>query len=161
MSAVVGPCQRRVIVGRASSAPLLIDDVPRNAVSWGGGIVLQDIWSSTAMPPSYEPVYGGTDLRESVPPSGTRWMMVEFPASDGQEATSTPIMHATKSIDYVTVVTGSVDLILEGESITLTHGDCLVQLGETHAWVNRTSDPCVVSVVMLGTDAPPVSVTHS
>lgn len=62
-----------------------------------------------------------------------------------------PGMHETPTVDYVTVVKGTVVLELDdGKTIELHQGDTVVQQGARHAWRNPTSEPVTVSVVMLG-----------
>ena len=60
-------------------------------------------------------------------------------------------MHATDSIDYVVILSGSCTLVMEGgEEVELGVGDTVVQGGVKHAWHNRTKDPCVLVVVVVG-----------
>lgn len=67
-----------------------------------------------------------------------------------------PRRHRTDSIDYLVVLSGSVTMELDGCKVDLKAGDCLVQRGTIHNWVNSGSEPCVMAVVLL--DAHPVRV---
>ncbi|MCH8051702.1 MAG: cupin domain-containing protein [Chloroflexi bacterium] len=59
-------------------------------------------------------------------------------------------MHRTDTIDFVTVVSGEVFLKLDdGAEVHLSAGDLVVQRGTWHAWRNRSSEPCILSAVMV------------
>jgi mannose-6-phosphate isomerase-like protein (cupin superfamily) len=62
-----------------------------------------------------------------------------------------PGMHTTDTVDLDLVISGEVWLELDdGKEIQLRAGDCVVQNGTRHAWHNRTSEPAVLFVTLLG-----------
>jgi mannose-6-phosphate isomerase-like protein (cupin superfamily) len=61
-----------------------------------------------------------------------------------------PGMHRTDTLDLLTVVSGEVWLVLEESEVHLKMGDCVVQRGTWHAWRNRSSAPCLLAGVMIG-----------
>jgi hypothetical protein len=62
-----------------------------------------------------------------------------------------PGMHTTDTVDIDVVISGEVWLELDdGKEIHLVAGDSVVQNGTRHAWHNRTSDPAVIFVTLLG-----------
>ncbi|HXQ76434.1 MAG TPA: cupin domain-containing protein [Acidimicrobiales bacterium] len=62
-----------------------------------------------------------------------------------------PGMHTTDTVDLDLVVSGEVWLELDdGAEVHLRAGDCVVQNGTRHAWHNRTSEPAVLFVTLLG-----------
>ncbi|HEY7946664.1 MAG TPA: cupin domain-containing protein [Acidimicrobiales bacterium] len=62
-----------------------------------------------------------------------------------------PGMHTTDTVDLDLVVSGEVWLELDdGEEVRLGVGDSVVQNGTRHAWHNRTSEPAVLFVTLLG-----------
>jgi quercetin dioxygenase-like cupin family protein len=62
-----------------------------------------------------------------------------------------PGMHTTDTVDLDLVVSGEVWLELDdGEEVHLRTGDCVVQNGTRHAWRNRSSEPAVLFVALLG-----------
>ena len=62
-----------------------------------------------------------------------------------------PGMHTTDTVDLDLVVSGEVWLELDdGAEVHLRAGDCVVQNGTRHAWHNRTSEPVVIFVTLLG-----------
>jgi hypothetical protein len=61
-------------------------------------------------------------------------------------------MHATPTIDLISVSAGKVLLRLDDGSATeLRPGDCVVQRGAMHAWANPFDEPCILTGVMLAT----------
>lgn len=62
-----------------------------------------------------------------------------------------PGMHTTETIDYGFVLEGSITLELDdGAKKVLNAGDCYVQNGTRHLWLNETDQRAVLGVVMLG-----------
>jgi quercetin dioxygenase-like cupin family protein len=66
-----------------------------------------------------------------------------------------PRNHRTDSIDYAVVMSGEIDMELDGTSVHLKAGDVLVQRGTIHNWVNKGTVPCVIAFALI--DAKPVS----
>ena len=65
-----------------------------------------------------------------------------------------PRNHRTSSIDYAVVISGELDMEMDGAVVHLTAGDVLVQRGTVHNWVNKGREPCVIAFVLI--DAMPV-----
>ena len=66
-----------------------------------------------------------------------------------------PTMHKTDSIDYLVVISGSMHMLMEEGEVELHAGDCIVQRGTNHAWVNRSGKPCLLAAVLIdGKPAP-------
>lgn len=67
--------------------------------------------------------------------------------------TPTPIanvlMHETKTIDFITIVSGEISCVYEDGEVTLRPGDTMIQREANHGWVNRSSEPCVMTCVMI------------
>ena len=62
-----------------------------------------------------------------------------------------PGMHTTDTVDFDVVVSGEIWLELDdGKEVKLETGDCVVQNGTRHSWHNRTSEPCVLAVALVG-----------
>ena len=62
-----------------------------------------------------------------------------------------PGMHTTDTVDFDVVVSGEVTLELDdGVEVSLKAGDCVIQNGTRHAWHNRSSENCVISVALIG-----------
>ena len=65
-----------------------------------------------------------------------------------------PGMHTTATVDLDLVLSGECWLELDdGEEVLLGPGDCVVQNGTRHAWHNRTAEPCMLFVALLGAES--------
>ena len=58
-------------------------------------------------------------------------------------------MHKTNSIDYLIVLSGEMIMEMEQGSTLIKQGDCIVQRGTNHAWVNRSDKPCLLAAVLI------------
>ena len=63
--------------------------------------------------------------------------------------------HRTDSIDYTIIMSGEIDMEMDGTMIHLKAGDVLVQRGTIHNWINNGSEPCVIAFALI--DAKPVT----
>jgi quercetin dioxygenase-like cupin family protein len=62
-----------------------------------------------------------------------------------------PGMHATDSVDFVVVLAGEVWLELDrGHETLVKAGDIVVQNGTRHSWHNKTDQPCVMAICLIG-----------
>jgi quercetin dioxygenase-like cupin family protein len=61
-----------------------------------------------------------------------------------------PRHHRTNSIDYAVVMSGSIELELDDETVQLATGDVLVQRGTIHNWKNSGKEPCVMAYILIG-----------
>jgi len=64
-----------------------------------------------------------------------------------------PAMHRTSTLDYVTVLSGQVTLLLDEGEVELHPFDTVVQRGTNHAFVNRGTEPALMTAVII--DASP------
>jgi quercetin dioxygenase-like cupin family protein len=108
------------------------------------------MWAITDVPPdlgqAIDPDHSAWKLGP-VPVGGARWTMLTF--HPGARARG---MHRTQTIDFVQVISGEIYLVLSGgDELRLGPGDTVVQRGATHAWENRTDEPCVMSAIMVTT----------
>jgi len=76
-----------------------------------------------------------------------RWLVV--PMEPGYEFG----MHYTDTIDFDTILAGSIELTLDDGTHALEAGDCVVVAGVDHAW-KAGPDGCTLSVMFLGTPPP-------
>jgi mannose-6-phosphate isomerase-like protein (cupin superfamily) len=74
-----------------------------------------------------------------------------FPALLSAYELEAPGMHASDTIDLITVTSGSVVLDLgDGGERTLAAGDAVVQHGTRHRWRNDGPEPVTMVVFMIG-----------
>jgi mannose-6-phosphate isomerase-like protein (cupin superfamily) len=77
-------------------------------------------------------------------------LLINSRGSSDRDNLSQPL-HRTVTLDYAIVFRGSVTLELEeGERITLSEGDTVVQRGTMHTWRNETKEWAKVYFVMTG-----------
>ncbi len=60
-----------------------------------------------------------------------------------------PMMHRTRSLDYVIIMSGEIDMLLDDSEVHLKAGDVVVQQATNHAWVNRGNEVCRVAFVLI------------
>jgi quercetin dioxygenase-like cupin family protein len=84
----------------------------------------------------------------SPPENGTQFGVVEFPPLDPANP-APPLWHRTRTVDYVVVVSGKIDLMLDHSVLHLKAGDTVVQQATNHAWVNRGKETCRLLFVLL------------
>jgi mannose-6-phosphate isomerase-like protein (cupin superfamily) len=174
------PDIRRVVTGLDADdkAVVLFDSrVPLAAGPFG--IASVNLWITEAYPPAL--LFNGDDpatrpIGISPPDNGTKFRIVEFPPLDaateaamdpqflakavgdrapvrGVPATH-PLMHRTRSLDYAVVLSGEVDMMLDGQSVHLAPGDVVVQQATNHGWVNRGKVPCRILFVLMDSQQP-------
>ena len=137
---------RRVITGHDANgrAIVRIDEVSKNLSSGRPGATACNIWTTEGFPADND---GGEDAGQrkagTTLPDGTIFRVIEF--APGVAARN----HRTDSIDYITVISGEIDMELDDSSVHLQAGDVMVQRGTIHNWVNRGPAPCVLSVVLI------------
>ena len=144
---------RRVVTGHDESgrAVVKIDEVSKNIVSNRPGASACVVWTTESFPVNNTGADDdglrkvGTTLK-----NGTVFRVIEFAPG------VSPRNHRTDSIDYAVVISGEIDMELDGSSVHLKAGDVLVQRGTIHNWINRGSEPCVMAFVLI--DAEPVEV---
>jgi mannose-6-phosphate isomerase-like protein (cupin superfamily) len=78
----------------------------------------------------------------ALPPDSERTDLVDAPPRQGFDRRG---FHATWTIDYLYVVEGELEMVLDTGSVRLVSGDCLVQQGTHHALRN----PGHTSVLLL------------
>lgn len=142
---------RRVITGHDASGRAIVQIDEAAAPTFVGrpGATACNVWTTEGFPVSNDGA-GDGGLRKvgMTLPNGTIFRMIEF--APGVAARN----HRTSSVDYIAVVSGEIDMELEGSVVHLRAGDVMVQRGTIHNWVNRGTEPCVLSVVLI--DAKPV-----
>ena len=149
------PPIRRIVTGHDGEvAKVLIDAPASNAKYPGPGTVSTLIWTTDKAPAE---IATGTNIEDmgarimgTAPPAhGSRFAVIDFPPGN------TGRMHRTETIDYVIVISGEIDMEMDGTTIHLKAGDVLVQRGTIHNWINRGTAPCVIAFVLI--DAKPVT----
>jgi len=137
---------RRVITGHDTKGKAIvkIDEVAKHLVTGRPGATACNIWTTEGFPVNND---GAEDAGQrkagTTLPNGTIFRMIEF--APGVAARN----HRTDSIDYITVISGEIDMELDDSSVHLQAGDVMVQRGTIHNWINRGTTPCVLTVVLI------------
>jgi len=154
----------RVVTGfDAGGDPTVIAAGEPPTVIHAGQYTTTELWVSGPSP--IAPGDTDTSTRQwalEPPPGGACFRIVEIaPADDGQSAADAGEpgeaehaefqgTHATGTLDYVTILTGEVTLVVGGREIVLRPGDSVVQQpGVPHDWQNRSGTTAVMVGVLL------------
>ena len=95
---------------------------------------------------------GARILGTAPPENGSRFIVMEFAPGIVSE------MHRTETIDYIVMLSGEIDMDMDEGSVKLSAGDIMVQRGTNHAWVNRSTAPARLAIVLM--DAKPLGIGH-
>ena len=137
---------RRVVTAhdKDGKATVAIDEVSRDVVSYRPGATIANIWSTEGFPVDND---GNDDpstrKHSTTTENGTVFRVLRL------EPGVSPRRHRTDSIDYAVVMSGEIDMELDGTSVHLKAGDVLVQRGTVHNWVNNGKEPCVIAFVLV------------
>jgi quercetin dioxygenase-like cupin family protein len=137
---------RRVVTGHNEQglARVIIDEQVKNVTSGRPGANSAVIWTSEGFPVDND---GNADTSGrktgTTLDNGIVFRVVSF--GPGVAARN----HRTDSIDYAAVLSGEIDMELDGETVHLKAGDVLVQRGTIHNWVNKGTEPCVIAFTLV------------
>ena len=145
---------RRVVTGvNASGKSVVVSDgpVPKDATwSESGTGSGGDLWivnrGTIDLTDQSDPLVGYT--LQSWPPSGGI-----IARMNTWEAGFMYPMHRSGTIDFVFIISGELELILEEGSTVLRTGETVVQCGTNHAWRVVGNEPCTFAAVLI--DASP------
>jgi len=175
----VAKAVRRLVTGHRANgqSTVLLDGAAPNVKQRRAGNASTLLWVSDETPAR---VSGSEDraAREiGVPPPrrGTIFRLAEFPPGVGGEVRDNeavlrdfgigpdvkrghpprhPAIHRTRSLDYVVVLEGEIDLLLDDRDVRLTAGDVIVQQATNHAWINRGTTTCRLAMVFIDAEEP-------
>ena len=136
---------RRVVTGHDANgkAIVTIDDTLPPA-SARRGVTTAVAWTSKGFPVDNNGTEDeGKRKTGTTHDNGTVFRIIEFAPGNG------PRNHRTDSIDYACVLSGEIDMDLDGEEVHLKAGDVIVQRGTIHNWINRGTEPCVIAFVLI------------
>ncbi len=140
---------RRVVTGHDDDgkAIVLFDEICKNLRSGRERHHSCVIWSTGSFPADNSHNDDGA-LRTvaSTDPGGSVFRVVRY------EPGVSPRNHRTDSIDYAVIISGEIDLELDGTMVHLKQGDVLVQRGTVHNWINRGVEPCVIAFALIAAD---------
>jgi mannose-6-phosphate isomerase-like protein (cupin superfamily) len=137
---------RRVVTGHDADgrAVVAIDEICQNKVSRRPQHESYVVWSTGEFPSDNASAADGA-ARDvpGIDPKGTVFRIIEYGPGVA------PRNHRTESLDYAVVMSGEIDMDIDGVEVHLRAGDVLVQRGTVHNWINRGSVPCVMAFVLV------------
>src|SRR5689334_5151372 len=104
---------RRVVLGTGADGKSRVtsDGPPPVVHRYGGGHAITELWATDTVPAPLDgddPTLAHAALDMQIAAGATRFWIAEFPPGD-----ENPVRHATDSIDYLVVMSGSVVLELD------------------------------------------------
>ena len=115
---------RRIVTDHNAQGRAVIasDEIRADAVSARPGHERLDLWKAT---------------------DGTVFRFVRY------EPGVAPRNHRTETIDYAIVLSGEIEMDVDGALVRLRAGDVLIQQNTMHNWVNRGAQACVIAFVLV------------
>ena len=174
----MGKAVRRLVTGHLADgrSTVLFDGAAPNVKQRQAGNASTLLWVTDEAPATT--ASSDRAAREiGVPPPrrGTIFRVAEFPPGVGGEVRDNetvlrdfgigadvkrghpprhPAIHRTRSVDYVVVLEGEIDLLLDDRDVRLGAGDVVVQQGTNHAWINRGAATCRLAMVFVDAEEP-------
>lgn len=148
---------RRVVVGADDDGTTSVwSDGPSPHVhtlpGYPPSLDLVDLWYTDATaPPGADTA--DRELAVAPDPGGALFRVVHFPPDaalpTGDDGAPALFWHATDTVDFNVVLSGTLSLLFDGGEVTLQAGDTLVVRGGRHAWSNRTDDVVTLATVAV------------
>ena len=152
----------RVVTGYDEDGnPAVIRQGEPSVVIHAGRYTTTELWVSGRGPLAAADADASTrEWALEPPPGGACFRIVEIAPGPGDggpgagepsdEHTEFQGAHATDTLDYVSVLSGQVTLVVGGTEVTLGPGDSVVQQpGVPHDWQNRSPERVVMAGVLL------------
>jgi quercetin dioxygenase-like cupin family protein len=137
---------RRVVTSHDATgkAIVTIDETARNLVSTRPGVSTCVAWTSEGFPVDNNGEADEASRKTGTTHAdGTVFRIIEFAPGNAERN------HRTDSLDYACVLSGEIDMDLDGTNVHLKAGDVIVQRGTIHNWINRGTEPCVIAFVLI------------
>ena len=168
---------RRALTGRDASGKSVFQsfDVTPQVINFKSipGLAFYELYATDDMPrlTGQEPDPMTTKKGSFPKPNGSLFRLVVFPPAGSPGSfegyldelsekipgmaehfdRTAPGMHVSDSLDYDIVIRGELILELDdGKSVHLRPGDCVVQNGTRHRWINPLPVPCLMASVLIG-----------
>ena len=146
---------RRVVTGHAADgrSTIMIDGICPHLRELPDfpSFRFTDLWVAKGAPADNRGDDDDADgpVSHTPPPGGNILRLLEI-APDPPGVNMADVgMHVTSTVDYVSVLSGEITVVLEDGEVALRPGDVLIQRGTVHAWSNRGSVPCVMLGVLV------------
>lgn len=141
---------RRVVTGvNAAGKSSIISDgfVPKNATySDPKQFEMNTLWVEYQVPVAFDKqpdTLDGYAFKFDPSFGGFKVYFITF------EPSYKPFFHQTNTIDFLFIISGKIELLVEGGSTILSSGDSVIQRGTQHAWRVIGEEPCRVAAIMV------------
>src|SRR5262245_34106016 len=137
---------RRVVTGHDDNgrAVVTIDEICKNVMSRRPKHESCVDWSTGSFPADNSGAEdGGARTVATTDPNGTVFRIGLYHPGVA------PRNRGTASIGYASVMSGEIDMQIDGATVHLKAGDVLVQRGTIHNWTNPGTEPCVIAFVLV------------
>jgi quercetin dioxygenase-like cupin family protein len=137
---------RRVVTGHDANgrAIIAVNEICKNVTSRRPNHESCVVWSTGSFPTDNSAAEdGGARTVATTDPNGTVFRIGLY------QPGVAPRNHRTESIDYAVVMSGEIDMEIDGATVHLRAGDVLVQRGTIHNWTNPGTEPCVIAFVLI------------
>ena len=140
---------RRVVTGHDDNgrAVVTIDEVCKNVMSRRPKHESCVVWSTGSFPPTIPARRTAARTVATTDPNGTVFRIGMYHPGVA------PRNHRTESVDYAIVMSGEIDMEIDGANVHLKAGDVLVQRGTIHNWTNPGTEPCIIAFVLVAVQA--------
>jgi mannose-6-phosphate isomerase-like protein (cupin superfamily) len=170
---------RRVVTGHGADgrSTVLADGPAHNVKQRRAGNASTLLWVTDECPADVSGIADGGEREIGVPPPsrGTIFRVAEFPPGAGGDGFNNemllhdfgigadvarghpprhPAIHRTRTLDYVIVLEGEIDLLLDDAEVRMAAGDVVIQRGTNHAWINRSAGVCRLAMVFIDAEEP-------
>ena len=141
---------RRIVTTQRGDGPVevLADGPPPIAFELNGSTITR-LWETPSVPATLPLTKDATLSAERAYAdgfTGTSFYAADIPP--GSSIEEVPI-HRNETVDYIGVLFGQIVLVLPDQEIPMGPGDCLVQGGNDHTWVNRSDQVSRLMVVVV------------
>ncbi len=144
---------RRIVTDHDSEGRAIVgvDEVMTNVHKLRSGNIQTLIWMTDDTPADIE---GDEDpsarkIEIEPPARGSVFRILEL--APGKDA----YMHRTDTIDYAICMSGECDMLLDDDAeVHMSAGDVMVQRATWHGWTNRSSEPCQIAFILIGSHPP-------
>lgn len=140
---------RRVVSGfdKKGRSVWISDDFPNTHIQAGPGVRVTDLTRISKCPAEIGRAYEPTSVDYWPETGGLVFRTAEIPPHSGVTD-----MHASDTIDLMVVISGEIWAYQEhtDEAKLLKAGDTLIQCGTSHAWENKSDEPCLYAVILIG-----------
>lgn len=158
------PPVRRIVTSQdaAGRSYVLADGSSANVVMLNGSRV-ERLWETQGLPVAI-PVDRdlGATAKNGYRPGfvGSSMYVADIPVGSGLQQVP---MHKLNSMDYIVVMEGMIDLVLDGDKrVPMKRGDILIQAGDNHSWINTGNTPVrLLNIIMTGQRVVPQTTTPS